>query len=128
MRSTFQSVIERGQFDLTTLLGQIDRYHIEGKLNDSDRNALYTLARQQAAPQYDIPLEIEKLWAAIRALQQPAQDGSTAILPFVQPSGAHDAYSAGDQVLYLGKTYQCLIDNCVWSPDVMPTAWQLVET
>ncbi len=127
MRNTFQTVIDRGQYDLTTLLHQIDRYHIEGKLSDSDRDVLYACARQQAAPQYDIPTEIEKLWAAVRALQSPTQEEGTDIPPFVQPSGAHDAYSTGDKVLYMGKTYQCLIDHCVWSPDVMPIAWQLMD-
>lgn len=40
-----------------------------------------------------------------------------------QPLGAHDAYMAGDRVLFNGKTYISKIDNNVWSPDVY--GWEL---
>lgn len=125
MRKTFQTVIERGGYDLTALLTQIDRYHIEGKLTAADRDSLYALARQQAAPQYNVALEIEKLWSAIHALQTPAPE-TPAPQPFIQPTGAHDAYHTGDMVVYQDQPYQCLIDNCVWSPAVMPSAWKLM--
>ena len=45
---------------------------------------------------------------------------------FAQPTGAHDAYHAGDQIAYNGKHYICKMDGCVWSPDVYPTGWQEV--
>lgn len=69
MYSTFVGVIEQGSFDLTALLHSIDAYHIEGKLTDSERTELYALARKAAAPDYDVRLEIEGMWEAIRALQ-----------------------------------------------------------
>lgn len=43
-----------------------------------------------------------------------------------QPSGAHDAYSAGDIVNYNGTLYESLIDNNVWSPGEYPQGWQSV--
>ena len=46
---------------------------------------------------------------------------------FVQPTGASDAYMAGDQVTYNGQHYVCLMDNCVFSPDAYPAGWQLAE-
>lgn len=46
---------------------------------------------------------------------------------FVQPTGAHDAYSKGDRVTYGGKVYESLIDSNVWSPDAYPAGWQLVK-
>lgn len=45
---------------------------------------------------------------------------------FVQPTGGHDAYSAGDRVMYNGKVYESLIDNNVWSPDTYPQGWSEV--
>lgn len=45
-----------------------------------------------------------------------------------QPSGAHDAYNTGDIVNYNGTLYQSLIDGNVWSPDVYPDGWQMVES
>lgn len=46
---------------------------------------------------------------------------------FVQPTGAQDAYQTGDKVTYNGKHYISLADNNVWSPDVYPTYWELME-
>ena len=43
---------------------------------------------------------------------------------FVQPTGAHDAYNAGDKVTYNGKRYVSLIDANVYSPDAYPAGWE----
>ncbi|MGN1115953.1 MAG: carbohydrate-binding protein [Candidatus Ornithomonoglobus sp.] len=37
---------------------------------------------------------------------------------WVQPTGAHDAYSAGDKVSYNGKHYISTIDANTYAPDV----------
>ena len=42
---------------------------------------------------------------------------------WVQPTGAHDAYNAGDIVNYNGKLYKSLIDGNVYSPDAYPAGW-----
>lgn len=126
MRTIFEQVIARGDYDLTAMLQNIDRYHIEGKLTDEDREALYALAREGAQPVYDYAAEIEAIWAAIRELQGQAQDPDEWP-EFVQPTGAHDAYGVGAQVTYNGQRYRCKMPNCVWSPDAYPDAWELVE-
>lgn len=41
-----------------------------------------------------------------------------------QPTGAHDAYNAGDIVNYNGTLYKSLIDGNVWSPDAYPAGWE----
>lgn len=48
MKTIFEQVISRGGYDLTALLANIDRYHIEGKLTDDDRDSLYAMARGDA--------------------------------------------------------------------------------
>lgn len=126
MRTIFEQVIARGDYDLTAMLQNIDRYHIEGKLTDEDRESLYALAREGAQPVYDYAAEIEAIWAAIRELQGQAQDPEEWP-EFVQPTGAHDAYDIGAQVTYNGQRYRCKLANCVWSPDAYPDAWELVE-
>ena len=126
MRTIFEQVISRGDYDLTAMLQNIDRYHIEGKLTDEDREALYALAREGAQPVYDYAAEIEAIWAAIRELQGQAQDPDEWP-EFVQPTGAHDAYGVGAQVTYNGQWYRCKLANCVWSPDAYPDAWERVE-
>ena len=47
---------------------------------------------------------------------------------WAQPSGAHDAYNVGDIVNYNGTLYESIISGNVWSPDVYPAGWQLVES
>lgn len=126
MRTIFEQVISRGDYDLTAMLQNIDRYHIEGKLTDEDRESLYALAREGAQPVYDYAAEIEAIWAAIRESQGQAQEPEEWP-EFVQPTGAHDAYGVGAQVTYNGQRYRCKLANCVWSPDAYPDAWELVE-
>ena len=126
MRTIVEQVISRGDYDLTAMLQNIDRYHIEGKLTDEDREALYALAREGAQPVYDYAAEIEAIWAAIHALQGQTPDPDEWP-EFVQPTGAHDAYGVGAQVTYNGQRYRCKLANCVWSPDAYPDAWELVE-
>lgn len=126
MRTIFEQVISRGDYDLTAMLQNIDRYHIEGKLTDEDREALYALARAGAHPVYDYAAKIEAIWAAIHALQGQTQDPDEWP-EYVQPTGAHDAYGVGAQVTYNGQRYRCKLANCVWSPDAYPDAWELVE-
>ncbi len=36
--------------------------------------------------------------------------------PWVQPTGAHDAYGVGDQVTHKGKTWTSTVDANVWEP------------
>lgn len=38
--------------------------------------------------------------------------------PWKQPTGAHDAYMAGDVVTDNGKTWESTVDYNVWSPNV----------
>lgn len=40
-----------------------------------------------------------------------------------QPTGAHDAYNAGDIVNYNGTLYQSLIAGNTYAPDVYPAGW-----
>lgn len=42
-----------------------------------------------------------------------------------QPTGAHDAYNAGDIVNYNGVLYKSLVDGNVYSPDTYPSGWEL---
>lgn len=49
-------------------------------------------------------------------------------LPWIQPQGAHDAYMAGEYMLYTdGKIYKCIADNTSWSPEENPESWEAQE-
>lgn len=128
IKGIFEQTILRGGFDLAEMLERIDLYNVEAKLTDEERESLYALARQHAAPQYNYDAEIEAIWAAIRELQQAQQGGGTEPTDewpeYVQPTGAHDAYQVGDKVTFNGKRYVCKLANCVWSPDAYPAGWE----
>ena len=49
------------------------------------------------------------LWTAVSIDEYPA---------WVQPTGAHDAYSKGDKVTHNGKHWTSDVDNNTWEPGV----------
>ena len=60
------------------------------------------------------------LWASYHATD-PA-----LALPYVAPSGAHDAYQAGEYMVWTdGQTYRCRTAGTVWTPDAYPAAWEM---
>ena len=46
---------------------------------------------------------------------------------YVQPTGAHDAYQAGDRVTFQGRVYEAVINAVTWSPLAYPQAWKEVR-
>jgi hypothetical protein len=46
---------------------------------------------------------------------------------FIQPTGAHDAYAAGDKVTFEGAKYESLMDANIYSPAEYPAGWQVIE-
>ena len=46
---------------------------------------------------------------------------------WVQPTGAHDAYSKGDRVTFDGQVYESKIDANAYSPAAYPAGWQLID-
>lgn len=45
---------------------------------------------------------------------------------FVQPTGAHNAYQAGDLVTFQGRIYRSRIDNNAYSPLAYPQGWEAI--
>lgn len=43
---------------------------------------------------------------------------------WVAPTGAHDAYNAGDLVTFQGKVYRSRINANTWSPAAYPQGWE----
>lgn len=66
------------------------------------------------------PVDAPSLWANYHGT-----DADHA-LTYVQPTGAHDAYKAGEYAIYNGKTYKCLADGTVHDPATLPTSWEVV--
>ena len=60
------------------------------------------------------------------ALYTPIGLDSSGYPIWAQPTGAHDAYNAGDIVNYNGTLYRSLIDGNTYSPDAYPAGWEVV--
>lgn len=142
MKSIFADVIAKGGFDLNGLTEKINKYNVEGIISNADRDELLASARGKAEPSGSYGKwqdEIAKVWEAIEGLReeiknQPVQPEPTEPVeeypPFVQPTGAHDAYSFGDKFTYNGKKYEVIlpgVKNFVWNPDTYPAGVKAVK-
>ena len=63
--------------------------------------------------------------AAAPSLYEPIGLTAEGYPVWSRPSGAHDAYNAGDIVDYNGLLYKSLIDGNVYSPDEYPVGWEV---
>ena len=126
MKTIFENVIARGDYDLAGLLKKIDGYHIAGRLSDDERDELYEKARTGANPaeSVDVLAKIAELERRVKALEE-GQDSGT---------GSNDVpeyevgkwYYKDDKVMYDGKEYTCIAPDgvvCVWSPAEYPAYW-----
>ena len=97
------------QIGKTLTAGQYIRYN----------NILYKVITEHIAQSDWTPDAAHSLFAKV--LVDPT--GET-ILEWEQPDSTNP-YMTGDKVTYNGVTYESIIDNNVWAPDVY--GWQVVE-
>lgn len=142
MYDTIKDVINSGRYELNDMLHKIDTLWVQGDLDDDQRDELVELAQANADPANSYaPLQeqIDQAFAQISALDTRIKaleaGGSEPTDPepedewpeWVQPTGAHNAYSNGDKITYNGKHYISTMDGNVWSPDAYPAGWQVQE-
>ena len=128
MKNIFESVITRGGYDLGDLLKKIDSYHIEGKLTDAEKDALYQQARGEAAPSVDVMAKLMELEDRIRKLESEEVPEVPAAEYAEYVPGKW--YYAGDKISFGGKNYVCSAPDvvvCTWNPDEYPAYWNVVE-
>lgn len=75
----------------------------------------------------------DKLWVSlisgnvwepgVSGWREVVEEGGEGPAPWVQPTGAHDAYNMGDVVLYEEQVWTSTTDNNVWTPGVY--GWEL---
>ena len=140
MYKVIKSVIESKRYELAEMLTKIDTFWVQGQLSEEEHTELVSLARENALPENSyasIQEQIDTLFkkvaemeAEIASLKGTTSDTATEEYPeYTAPTGAHDAYYAGDKVTYNGVKYICIAPEgvaVVWDPDAMPTYWQEV--
>ena len=140
MYEIFKNIL-KGQYELVDMLNKIAEYYIKGNLSKEEKEELEEEARQNANPvnSYAPIMEqlneafkrIEALESDVKKLKGESTEEHTEPVEeypeYVQPTGAHDAYHIGDKITYNGKHYECIFDNCVWTPDAYPQGWKLIE-
>lgn len=141
MYSVIKEVITKGDFELIDMLAKINKLWVEGSLTEEERDELVNLARTNANPENSYTKntqQIANLWEYYQQLDTRLSNlengqGAEPTEPeeewpeYRQPTGAHDAYKAGNKVMFQGKKYICKLDGCVWDPITYPDTWELVE-
>ena len=138
MYEVTKNVIQSGNYELTDILNKIDSLWLQGSLTDAERLDLIELARAKAEPSNSFaPLQaqIDALAERVAALESKAEPADPDVPAeeypeYHQPTGSHDAYHNGDKVTFNGKHYVCIAPEgvaVVWSPDVYPAYWEVIE-
>lgn len=134
--------IESKAYKLEKTLDLIDEMRVKEKITKEEADELYEFARTNAVAENSYaPLQKQLNYLAERLIKaeneiaelkaiinkeeptEPVEEYPT----YKQPQNALDTYKIGDKVTYQGKRYICKLDNCVWTPDKYPQAWELVE-
>ena len=134
MFKIIKSVIDSKDFKLEDILYKINKMYVESRITEEEKQELDNLARGNAKVEnsYDIQKQLNNIFARLKALENKDINTEDTTIPveeypeFKQPTGAHDVYNTGDKVTFNDKKYICKMDNCVWSPDTYPTAWEEV--
>lgn len=134
MFEIIKSVISKKDYKLEDMLYKIAKMYIENRITEAEKSELDNLARSNAIPEnsYDMQKQLDNLEVRVKALEEKStteepSEPAEEYPAYVQPTGAHDTYKVGDKITYNGKKYICKMDNCVWSPDVYPNAWEESE-
>ena len=140
MYNIIKDVLNKGSYELVDIMNKINKLWVENTLTEEERDELVNLARNNANPENSYAentQQIANLWEYYQHLDirlSKLENGQGTTEPeleewpqYVQPTGAHDAYKAGNKVMFQGKKYICKMDGCVWDPLVYPQGWELVE-
>ena len=141
MYNIIKNVIESNDYKLEDILYKISKMYVEDRITETEKSELDNLAREKAKAEnsYNLQKQLENIFARLEALEnkndEEIEDTESTTEPiepvkeyplFVQPTGAHDSYKIGDKVTFNDIKYTCIMDNCVWSPETYPNAWEKV--
>ena len=118
-----RKLIRVDELDENELLDMIDLYesYQVGKTYKEDEifkydGKLYKVIQEHTSQEDWIPSELPALYLSMMP--------ENVIPEWKQPTGGHDAYNAGDKVIFEGEVYESTIDNNTWSPTNYPQGWK----
>lgn len=130
MYEIIKNVIEARDYKLEDMLYKIAKMYIESRITEAQKDELDNLARSNAKAEnnYDIQKQFDEIFIRLDKLEnEDTENVEQEYREYKEPTGAHDSYKIGDKILFNDKKYICKLDNCVWSPDTYPSAWELIE-
>ena len=125
MYSIIKKVIDRGEYDLNSIMAKVNTLWAEGSLDDGQREELIASARGGADNRnsVDVLAKLEELDRRVKALEDGNTEQSEEVPAFVVGKW----YYAGDVCTFDGVKYTCIAPDgvvCVWSPVDYPAYWQ----
>lgn len=133
MYGIIKTVIEAKGYDLKGMLTKIDNFWVNGRLTETERNKLISLAQQNAhiKNEVDVVAKMEEFDMRLKELEekfanQPGEDVEKPEVVEYPEYTVGKWYYAGDVVMFEGTAYKCIAPNgavCTWSPSEYPTYW-----
>lgn len=131
MYEIIKNVIEARDYKLEDMLYKIAKMYIESRITEAQKDELDSLARSNAKAEnhYDTQKQLDEIFMRLDKLESKDTENieQEEYIQYKEPTGSHDSYKTGDKILFNDKKYICKLDNCVWSPETYPDAWELIE-
>lgn len=131
MYGVMKTVLESKDFELKDALKKINHFWVSGRIKESEKEELITLAQNNARMENSIEVlmkleELDKRMAAVENLLKNGEAPEEVAYPEYV---AGKWYYAGDVVMYNGTAYKCVAPEgqvCVWNPEDYPAYWETV--
>lgn len=125
MYNILKNVINRGEYDLSSIVSKTDKLWAEDKITEEQRDELLEMARSGAHPgnSIDVLAKLVELESRIKILEEGGTDTTEEIDDYI----AGKWYYRGNKMRFNGDVFVCDAPEgvvCVWSPDEYPSYWK----
>lgn len=120
-----KSVIMMRDYELSEMLGKLDKLWLKSQLTEEQHTELVALARENASAETGLT----EAWKASIESRLDKLEQESAHPSDVEEFTVGRRYKNGDKVIWKRKTYICIAPEgqvCVWSPEDYPAYWQAV--
>lgn len=144
---TYRDQFSKDRNDKRTVDGTLYDYYLSDELSDEQKAWFIRFVQQwqpgisytagELVQHYELVYRVIQPHTSLRNWQphtvpalfvfvpQTSTDDGTPVVPdFIQPTGAHDAYRAGDKVYFDGAVWEAVLDFVTWSPAAYAAAWK----